>query len=175
MWLGKRRRSVASGQFKKTCPEPAAGSVQPCPESGRRKGHSQFCARSVLAIREHGKLATCLYGAASAEAGNAAGGFFQPTLVGRKRLKNWTKAAEKKGKGRHWQRGRSVWSAFGPLVGREDYLPVGMAEGRGCRAWPGGTWWLPVFSEKLPVLFFYASSPVLLMDMKVWLTELVSN
>ncbi len=32
-------------------------SVQSCPEASRRKGRSPFCARSVLALREHGKRA----------------------------------------------------------------------------------------------------------------------
>jgi len=50
--------SEASGRFKKACPEPAEGFVQ--------QGHSHLFARSVLAIREHGKMATCLREAASA-------------------------------------------------------------------------------------------------------------
>ncbi len=32
-------------------------SVQSCPEASRREGRSPFCARSVLAVREHGKRA----------------------------------------------------------------------------------------------------------------------
>jgi len=48
--------SEASGLFKKACPEPCEGFVQACPEPCRRKGRSQFCARSVLPVREHGKL-----------------------------------------------------------------------------------------------------------------------
>jgi hypothetical protein len=42
-----------------------------------QQGRSRFDARSVLSVREHGKRATCLRVAASAKAGNAAGGFFQ--------------------------------------------------------------------------------------------------
>jgi hypothetical protein len=56
-------------------------SVQPCPEAARRKGRSHFYARSVCGIREHGEMATCLREAAPAKAGNAAGGFFQQTLM----------------------------------------------------------------------------------------------
>jgi len=44
--------SEASGLFKKACPEPVEGFVQ--------QSRSQFCARSVLPVREHGKLVTCL-------------------------------------------------------------------------------------------------------------------
>ncbi|MGV7229060.1 MAG: hypothetical protein ACQ9IQ_10425, partial [Nitrospirales bacterium] len=55
---------MALGRFKK--------SVQ--------QGHSSFLARSVPFVREHRKLATCLREAATAKAGNAAGGFFQQTL-----------------------------------------------------------------------------------------------
>ncbi len=58
------------------------GSVQSCPESCRGEGHSHFFARSVQGVREHGKMATCLREAATAEAGNAAGGFFQQTRNG---------------------------------------------------------------------------------------------
>ena len=42
-----------------------------------QQGRSDFDARSVLPVREHDKIATCLRVAASAKAGNAAGGFFQ--------------------------------------------------------------------------------------------------
>ncbi len=45
-----------------------------------QQGRSHVCARSVLARREHGTMATCLREAASARAGNAADGFFQQTL-----------------------------------------------------------------------------------------------
>ena len=45
------------GGSKKACPELVAGFVQPCPESGRRKGRSHFYARSVWRIREHRKMA----------------------------------------------------------------------------------------------------------------------
>ncbi len=55
------------------------GSVQSCPESRRREDRSRFCARSVRVVREHGNMATCLREAATAEAGNTAGGFFQQT------------------------------------------------------------------------------------------------
>ena len=84
--------SEAAGLFKKACPEPFEGFVQSCPEPCRREGRSQFSARSVLPVREHGKLATCLReaataacapklaSAASAKAGNAAGGLFQQPL-----------------------------------------------------------------------------------------------
>ena len=72
--------SEAAGLFKKACPEPFEGFVQSCPEPCRREGRSQFSARSVLPVREHGKLATCLREAAPAEAGNAAGRFFQQPL-----------------------------------------------------------------------------------------------
>ena len=51
--------------------------IQSRPESYRRKGRSQLDARSVLSVREHGKMATCLREAAPAKAGNSAGGFFQ--------------------------------------------------------------------------------------------------
>jgi len=44
--------SETSGRFKKACPEPAEGFVQ--------QGHSHFFARSVLAIREYGKMARTL-------------------------------------------------------------------------------------------------------------------
>jgi hypothetical protein len=56
------------------------------------QGATVVCAQSVLPVREHGKLATCLReaapaacepklaSAASAKAGNAAGGFFQQPL-----------------------------------------------------------------------------------------------
>ena len=37
-----------------------------------QQGRSDFDARSVLSVREHGKTATCLRVAASAKAGNAA-------------------------------------------------------------------------------------------------------
>ncbi len=40
---------AASGLFKNV--------VQSCPEASRREGRSPFCARSVLAVREHGKMA----------------------------------------------------------------------------------------------------------------------
>ncbi len=78
-----------------------------CPESCRRKDLSDLGARSVLLVREHGKMATCLreaafslrshFGeggpaacapklasAASAEAGNAGGGFFQHSHASKK-------------------------------------------------------------------------------------------
>jgi hypothetical protein len=45
-----------------------------------QQGRSDFNARSVRPVREHGKIATCLRVAASEEAGNAAGGFFQHSL-----------------------------------------------------------------------------------------------
>ncbi len=45
-----------------------------------QQGHSHFCARSVQGVREHGKMATCLREAATAEAGNAAWGGQQPPL-----------------------------------------------------------------------------------------------
>ncbi len=45
-----------------------------------QQGHSPFDARSAHSVREHGKMATCLREAASAKAGNAAGGFFQYSL-----------------------------------------------------------------------------------------------
>ena len=45
-----------------------------------QQGRSDFDARSVLPVREHDKMATCLRVAASAKAGNAAGGFFQHSL-----------------------------------------------------------------------------------------------
>jgi hypothetical protein len=61
--------SEASGRFKKACPEPFEGFVQ--------QGRSHFCAQSVLPVREHGNMATCLREAAPAKAGNAPGGFFQ--------------------------------------------------------------------------------------------------
>ncbi len=49
-----------------------------------QQGRSPFGARSVQAVREHDKGATCLREAASAEAGNAAGGHFQhPALCAR--------------------------------------------------------------------------------------------
>jgi hypothetical protein len=41
-----------------------------------QQGRSDFDARSVLLVREYDKIATCLRVAASAKAGNAAGGFF---------------------------------------------------------------------------------------------------
>jgi len=41
-----------------------------------------FFARSVLPVREHRKMATCLREAATAKAGNAAGGFFEQTPNG---------------------------------------------------------------------------------------------
>jgi len=44
-----------------------------------QQGHSQFQARSVLPVREHRKVATCLLEAAPAKAANTAGGFFQQT------------------------------------------------------------------------------------------------
>jgi hypothetical protein len=34
--------------------------IQSCPELCRRKGRSHFDARSVLSVREHDKMATCL-------------------------------------------------------------------------------------------------------------------
>jgi len=56
----------ALGRFKKACPEPFEGFVQSRPEQFRREGHSRFYARSVLPIREHGKLTPCLREAAPA-------------------------------------------------------------------------------------------------------------
>jgi len=47
-----------------------------------QQGRSLFDARSVLSVREHDKMATYLRVAASAKAGNAAGGFFQHSLNG---------------------------------------------------------------------------------------------
>jgi hypothetical protein len=46
-----------------------------------QQGRSDFDARSVLPVHEHNKIATCLREAASAKAGNAAGGFFQHSLL----------------------------------------------------------------------------------------------
>ena len=37
-----------------------------------QQGRSHFAARSVLLVREHGKMVTCLREAATAKAGNAA-------------------------------------------------------------------------------------------------------
>jgi hypothetical protein len=48
-----------------------------CSKKSVQQGRSPFDARSVHPVREHGKRATCLRVAASAKAGNAAGGFFQ--------------------------------------------------------------------------------------------------
>ncbi len=48
-----------------------------CSKKSVQQGRSHFDARSVHGVREHGKMATCLRVAASAKAGNAAGGFFQ--------------------------------------------------------------------------------------------------
>ena len=45
-----------------------------------QQGCSDFDARSVLPVREHDKMATCLREAASAKPGNAAGDFFQHSL-----------------------------------------------------------------------------------------------
>ena len=42
---------------KKPALSPVEGSVQPCPEQGRRRGRSRFDARSVRFVREHGKTA----------------------------------------------------------------------------------------------------------------------
>ena len=47
-----------------------------------QQGRSDFGARSVLPVREHGKMATCLREAAPAKAGNAADGFFQHSHYG---------------------------------------------------------------------------------------------
>ena len=55
--------------------------LQSCPESCRREGRSHFCAQSVLLVREHGTMGTCLREAATAKAGNAAGGFFHQPLI----------------------------------------------------------------------------------------------
>ena len=67
--------------------------LQICSKKFIQQGHSQFQARSLLPVREHRKVATCLCvaasaacapklaSAASAKAGNAAGGFFQQTWI----------------------------------------------------------------------------------------------
>jgi hypothetical protein len=79
-----RSASVAKGMVKKACPREGGG-----PSS---KAAAFFDARSVLSVREHDKTATCLRVAASAKAGNAAGGFFQHSL------KRRTEATDKKEK-----------------------------------------------------------------------------
>ncbi|MDA0738311.1 MAG: penicillin-binding protein activator [Nitrospirae bacterium] len=48
-----------------------------CSKKSVQQGRSHFDARSVLLVREHGKLATMSVRAASAKPENAAGGFFQ--------------------------------------------------------------------------------------------------
>ena len=75
--LGSSDTRQSRGGSKKHALSFVEGFVQSCAEPCRRKGRSQFCARSVLPGREHGKLATCLCEAAPAKAGNAASGFFQ--------------------------------------------------------------------------------------------------
>ena len=71
--------SAAEGNGQKSMPPRRRGSVQQGREllARSRWGSPLFDARSVLSVREHGKRATCLRVAASAKAGNAAGGFFQ--------------------------------------------------------------------------------------------------
>ncbi len=77
--------------FKKACPEPLSeGSVQSCPERGRREGRSHFNARSVRCVRERerreerqvcepegGKTATPSLASRSGKARERPGGFFQ--------------------------------------------------------------------------------------------------
>jgi len=57
-----QRLRVGSKKHALSLPE---GSIQTCPEVARREGRSQFWARSVCVIREHGKMATCLRACAS--------------------------------------------------------------------------------------------------------------
>jgi hypothetical protein len=57
--------------------ETAIISWRECSKKSVQQGRSHFDAGSVHGVREHGKMATCLPVAASAKAGNAAGGFFQ--------------------------------------------------------------------------------------------------
>jgi hypothetical protein len=50
-------------------------------KKGIQQGRSHFNARSVLPVRENGKMATCLRKAAPAKAGNAPSGFFPHSLL----------------------------------------------------------------------------------------------
>ena len=52
-----QRLWVGSKKYALSLPE---GSVQTCPEVARREGHSRFYGRSVLSVREHGKMARTL-------------------------------------------------------------------------------------------------------------------
>ncbi len=75
--------------FKKACPRGGGESVQQGPLAyyvlegvsfvlaASRRGQPLCDARSVLSVREHKTMATCLREAATAKAENAAGGFFQ--------------------------------------------------------------------------------------------------
>ncbi len=48
------RQEALGDQQRRVC---SKKSVQSCPETFQREGRSSFCARSVLAVREHGKRA----------------------------------------------------------------------------------------------------------------------
>jgi len=102
---GPQARWIAedSGRFKKACPELCRREGRQLLGVSRRgqpiawlilKGETIVSAQRVLPVPEHGKLATCLReaapaacapklaSAASAKAGNAAGGFFNsPSMV----------------------------------------------------------------------------------------------
>jgi hypothetical protein len=54
--------------------------IQSCPELCRRKGHSHFDARSVLPVREHDKIATCLREALRRRQGTPLVAFFNIPL-----------------------------------------------------------------------------------------------
>ncbi len=77
--MGKKPQGDFEGQRPRVGSKKHALSLS---EGSVQQGHSHFCVWSVQGVREHGKMATCLREAATAEAGNAAGGFFQQTLKG---------------------------------------------------------------------------------------------
>jgi len=78
----------ASGVFKETWPELC-----------RREGRSQFCARSVLPVREHEKLVTYLRRAYSAEVASATKAW---SRYGRVRAKAGF-SGEREGRERRWR------------------------------------------------------------------------
>ena len=55
--------------------------IQSCPEPCRREGRSDFGARSVLPVREHDKMATCLCRSASRRQGTPLVAFFNILIV----------------------------------------------------------------------------------------------